>query len=233
MSEKCPKCGAGFTRRPFSRKGWKYCDCGRRFHPVHGWETWENVTCLLRQLAQAQEKLASQQAIIDRLPLTFRQLQDGQRPWVIHNFPGWESIYPLLGAVEELGELRRAHLKALQGIRGTPEEHQAAKEDAVADAIIFIADYCTANGIDLQEAVETTWAKVKKGLAGKQTDRSRRRGGQEAKCTCWLGTGATSGSSAERENCAVHGLMAKAARKQNVQTIADATEAEWKEHGNG
>ena len=28
-------------------------------------------------------------------------------------------------------------------------------------------------------------------------------------------------------------LAAEAARKRNVQTIADATEAEWKEHGNG
>jgi NTP pyrophosphatase (non-canonical NTP hydrolase) len=93
--------------------------------------------------------------------LSLAQLQAEQRPWVEHNFPGREPYYPLLGAIEELGELCHAHLKQLQGIRGTSEEHQTAKADAVGDAIIFLADYCTANGIDLQQAVEETWGKVK------------------------------------------------------------------------
>ncbi|HOD84842.1 MAG TPA: hypothetical protein PKG77_25785, partial [Phycisphaerae bacterium] len=95
------------------------------------------------------------------MTLTLRRLQDELRAWVQHNFPAREPFYPLLGAMEELGELSHAHLKDLQAIRGTPEEHQAAKEDAVADIIIFLADYCTANGIDLQAAVEKTWAQVK------------------------------------------------------------------------
>jgi NTP pyrophosphatase (non-canonical NTP hydrolase) len=93
--------------------------------------------------------------------ISLRQLQDEQRPWVDHNFPGREPFYPLLGAVEELGELCHAHLKGLQGIRGSTLEHHAAKIDAVGDAIIFLADYCTANDIDLQDAVESTWTKVK------------------------------------------------------------------------
>lgn len=93
--------------------------------------------------------------------LTFKQLQDEQRPWVEHNFPGRQSFYPLLGAVEELGELAHAHLKNLQGIRGTEAEHRAAAADAVADTIIFLADYCTAMGFDLQEVVEQTWEKVR------------------------------------------------------------------------
>ena len=93
--------------------------------------------------------------------MTFRQLQDEHRPWVEHNFAGREPFYPLLGIMEELGELCHAHLKALQCIRGTPNELHAAKADAVGDAIIFIADYCTANNIDLQSAVETTWSVVK------------------------------------------------------------------------
>lgn len=93
--------------------------------------------------------------------LTLKQLQDEQRAWVAHNFPGREPFYPLLGAVEELGELAHAHLKGLQGIRGTPEEHHAAKVDAIADTIIFLADYASANGIDLQDAVESTWEKVR------------------------------------------------------------------------
>ena len=95
------------------------------------------------------------------MTLTLRQLQEEQAPWVRRNFPGREPFYPLLGAVEELGELCHAHLKNLQGIRGTPAEHQAAKIDAVADTIIFLSDYCTASGIDMQQALDDTWAKVK------------------------------------------------------------------------
>ena len=92
--------------------------------------------------------------------LTFKQLQDEQRPWVSYNFPGRESYYPLLGALEELGELAHAHLKNLQKIRGTSQEHLDAKADAVADAIIFLSDYCSAEGIDLQETMEKTWEKI-------------------------------------------------------------------------
>jgi hypothetical protein len=69
---------------------------------------------------------------------------------VQHNFgdrPAWQT---LLGVVEEVGELSHAHLKAAQGIRGTREQHHVAKIDAVADIVIFLADYCTAEGIDLE-----------------------------------------------------------------------------------
>lgn len=93
--------------------------------------------------------------------LTFKQLQEEQKPWVEHNFPGRDDYYPLLGAIEEVGELSHAHLKGLQGIRLTPEEVLAKKADAVADTVIYLSDYCTANGIDFQEAVETAWSHVK------------------------------------------------------------------------
>lgn len=93
--------------------------------------------------------------------LTLKRLQEEQIPWQQHNFPGRDAYFPLLGAVEELGELAHAHLKMLQGIRGTVIELHAKKVDAVADIIIFLSDYCTANGIDLHSAVCETWAKVK------------------------------------------------------------------------
>lgn len=94
--------------------------------------------------------------------LTFKQLQDEQVSWVQHNFPGRKSFYPLLGVVEELGELAHTHLKALQGIRGTPEEHEEAGKDAIGDIVIFLSDYCTAMGWDFQEIVEHTWFDVVK-----------------------------------------------------------------------
>ena len=92
--------------------------------------------------------------------MNLKQLQDEQRPWVKHNFgdrPAWQ---PLLGIVEEVGELCHAHLKHAQGIR-TTEDHQAAKVDAVGDIVVYLADYCTAEGIDLQRAVSVVWASVK------------------------------------------------------------------------
>ena len=60
-----------------------------------------------------------------------------------------------------MGELAHAHLKDLQGIRGTHDEHMDNAKDAVADTIIFLSDYCTAMGFDLQDVMEKTWAMVK------------------------------------------------------------------------
>ncbi len=94
--------------------------------------------------------------------LTLRRLQDEQRPWVKHNFRSDRPAYwPLLGAVEELGELAHAHLKGEQGIRIT-EDHEANAKDAVADVVIFLADYCSARGWEMQDIVEETWTRVKK-----------------------------------------------------------------------
>lgn len=92
---------------------------------------------------------------------TLRRLQEEQRIWVAHNFgsdrPSW---HPLLGAVEELGELAHAHLKEEQGIRSSEGLEDAAK-DAVADCIIYLSDYCSARGFDLDEIVSDTWDEVK------------------------------------------------------------------------
>lgn len=100
------------------------------------------------------------------MEFTLRGLQKEQEPWVDHNFePGntrnpARAYKPLLGVVEEVGELSHAHLKSLQGIR-TGEDHAAKSKDAIGDLVIFLADYCTAMGYDFQECVEATWNQVK------------------------------------------------------------------------
>lgn len=94
---------------------------------------------------------------------TFLELQAAQAKWAQDNFgsPASRSPHqPLLGALEELGELAHAHLKSEQGIRGDVMKHHLAKIDAVADVIIYLADYCTLNGIDLALAVVKTWRQV-------------------------------------------------------------------------
>jgi len=87
-------------------------------------------------------------------------LQREVEEWSRKNFGNQPSHLPLLGAVEEIGELAHAHLKAEQNIR-TNEDHSAAKIDAVADAVIYLADYCAREHIDMQSAVTRTWGKVR------------------------------------------------------------------------
>lgn len=92
--------------------------------------------------------------------MTFRYLQEAQKEWCNYNFPNQTPHAALLGMMEELGELSHAVLKEQQGIRGTPEEHKAAKEDAIGDIVIYMADFCTKHGLDFQKCVEDAWAEV-------------------------------------------------------------------------
>lgn len=89
------------------------------------------------------------------------KLQSELIPWVQHNFGARPSWMPLLGAVEELGELAHAHLKEAQGIR-TSEDHDAKAKDAVGDVIVFLADYCNSRGWDLEQIVIDAWEVAKK-----------------------------------------------------------------------
>jgi len=115
------------------------------------------------------------------MDLTFRDLQRQHRIWARKNFPETKPHQPLLGVIEELGELTEAdpgidlgtvlqvvgklahhHLKREQGIRGLGVEHRAKAQDAIGDVIIFLIHYCTMNEYDLQEIIEKTWQEVKK-----------------------------------------------------------------------
>lgn len=93
--------------------------------------------------------------------MDIRGLQRDIDTWSTINFPCRKPYWALLGLQEEVGELSHAHLKLEQGIRGTAAEHLAAKKDAVGDIFVYLADYCNKNGIDLQDAIEVTWAAVK------------------------------------------------------------------------
>jgi len=94
--------------------------------------------------------------------LTFEQLQAEVSVWTAHNFPDRTRYRALLGIMEEIGELSHAHLKLEQMIRGSTTELRAEAKDAIGDIIVFIADYCTCNGYNLQETIEEVWSEVKK-----------------------------------------------------------------------
>lgn len=72
------------------------------------------------------------------------------KEWSVRNFGPFRpetTSDPLLGVLEEQGELSRALLKGKQGIRGTPKEHRAAEADALADMAIFLCDGVNRSGV--------------------------------------------------------------------------------------
>jgi NTP pyrophosphatase (non-canonical NTP hydrolase) len=94
---------------------------------------------------------------------SLKEYQERHDKWQKRNFGGkhGSGYRPLLGVVEEVGELSHAHLKSEQGIRNN-EDHEANKKDAVADIIIYLSDYCTGQGIDLEKTLKETWDQVLK-----------------------------------------------------------------------
>lgn len=93
--------------------------------------------------------------------LTLKELQEESAKWRDQNFPGYTAEDQFIGVVEEVGELGHAYLKGKQGIRGTAEEHRMAEHDAVGDILIYLAGYCSARGLSMQDAMEYAWAQVK------------------------------------------------------------------------
>lgn len=99
---------------------------------------------------------------------TLKQLQEEQGPWVLHNFgdrPAWQ---PLLGLVEELGELSEAveQYKAAGALSPSvrdllnldPLHYKHAIEDALADTVIFMSDFCNSMEIDMETMVSKSRA---------------------------------------------------------------------------
>lgn len=93
--------------------------------------------------------------------INLAMLQNKIEEWNQRNFPNAKPIEPLLGLVEEIGELSHAHLKSSQGIRGTENELFLEKVDAVGDIFIFLSAYCSLNGIDLELAIRKAWSEVR------------------------------------------------------------------------
>lgn len=84
-----------------------------------------------------------------------RRIMAEQKDWSISNFGPVTADNvndPLLGIIEELGELSRAVLKKKQGIRGTAKEHDAAAFDAVGDMLIFTIDAANRTGTPIDWA---------------------------------------------------------------------------------
>ena len=92
--------------------------------------------------------------------MDLKQLQTQVSEWSGRNFPDGEPWEPVMGLAEEVGELSHAFLKQHQGIR-LDEDHEAEMKDAVGDVVIYLADVCHRNGMDLADCVTVAWNEVK------------------------------------------------------------------------
>ena len=95
------------------------------------------------------------------IPMHISTFQREVLEWVLKNFNVDDPTDPLLGVVEEVGELAHAILKQKQGIRGTFEEHEAAAKDAVGDICVYLADLCGRRGWDLEDIMVETLNHIK------------------------------------------------------------------------
>jgi NTP pyrophosphatase (non-canonical NTP hydrolase) len=87
------------------------------------------------------------------------KLQAAIHAWRKDNFPTEGDTHQLLGAVEEVGELSRAHLKQRQQVR-VNEDHWTNIKDAVGDIVIYLMGYCSYRHISLIDCVLAAWAEV-------------------------------------------------------------------------
>jgi len=93
--------------------------------------------------------------------MDLQRLQQEVHEWHKANFGTPPAEYPLLIAVEELGELAHAHMKGVQKIR-TDQDHQRKSADAIGDIVIALAAYCSLRGFSFEQCVRSAWSEVQK-----------------------------------------------------------------------
>lgn len=135
---------------------------------------------------------------------TLRQLQDELTPWVAHNFGDQPSWQPMFGIIEELGELSEACDRYREMTRLLTHKNHASVGprldaikndigDAIADIIVYMANFCGKVDFDLQAIVDApitpnqstnsttsmmgrlshSYLKMKQGIRGSQEEHER------------------------------------------------------------
>jgi NTP pyrophosphatase (non-canonical NTP hydrolase) len=94
--------------------------------------------------------------------LSLKKLRKEHKVWSTYNFGKQPTYISVYGIMEELGELSHAQAKDELGIRGTPEELKMKKKSAIADIVIYLAEYCRSLDMKLDECVAWKWEIVKK-----------------------------------------------------------------------
>lgn len=94
--------------------------------------------------------------------MTIIDLQTKFHQWHKHNFPNATWDEPLMGMVEEMGELHHALLKQKQGIRGTFDHHEGKAKDAIGDMMVFMMHFLNLKGWDLEMIMLEVYNEVSK-----------------------------------------------------------------------
>lgn len=89
----------------------------------------------------------------------FHRLQKDIAAWALRNFGEQPDVHPLLGVVEEAGELCHVYLKQAQGIRNADLEIKG--KDAVGDLAIYLLAFCEEMGWDFETVVAEVWSEVR------------------------------------------------------------------------
>lgn len=96
--------------------------------------------------------------------------------WQSRNFGVPSRFQILAGVMEEVGELSHALLKNAQGIRGmSDDDARVAAGDAIADAVVYLIQLCTALRIDFGVLI---W-RVAETVLGRDWVADPEKGGQE------------------------------------------------------
>lgn len=74
-----------------------------------------------------------------------------------------DEICSFYGMVSELGELAAVDVRAMQGRSKLPHpaQQREAREDALADCLVFMCDYACRSGINLNAVLDRVWEKVR------------------------------------------------------------------------
>jgi len=86
--------------------------------------------------------------------------------WGTRNFGGSNglgALAPMMGIVEEVGELYHTRLKTLQGIRGAADGSDVDLEemDALGDLLVYMLHYCATRNLSLASCFLMAWDEVK------------------------------------------------------------------------
>lgn len=92
--------------------------------------------------------------------IDLNRIQHEQWIWARKNFGPSKPHQPLLGLIEEVGELAHAHLKTEQDIR-KGEDLEAKRRDSIGDICVYLLEYCTCFQISLEETISEVWNQVK------------------------------------------------------------------------
>lgn len=93
--------------------------------------------------------------------ITLNKLQSEVAAWSRKQFPRRRAHQPLLEAQAKLGELAAEYALMEVGEKGNAESHRNVMEDAVAQCLIALVDFCERNDMDMGESVSHCWSKVK------------------------------------------------------------------------